>query len=192
VRVRALILAAAAAAIVAAAALAALVTPAQTQRVDLSFSPPTIFTTLPFAVGDTYTVGSTYVPLEAERPVRITGVEVIHSRGVAVLGIGAFDPDVEGTGLGLVPGWPPGEPAIAIRDPVAGRIAWYGAVAVLVGVRTTEPKSGLRGIEIRWVDANGAPGSRIFDFAVITCAPGVCETTAGEPESRLRELGLVK
>lgn len=191
-KARAFILVAAAVAAGAAVAIAAMADSTQPQRIDLSLSPPTIFTTLPFAVGDAYTIGSTNVPLEAERPVTITGVEVIHSKGVAMLGIGAFDPDVEGVGIALVPGWPPGEPAIAIRDPVAGRIAWYGAVAVLVGVRTTEPKSGFRGIEIRWVDANGASGSRIFDFAVITCAPGVCETTAGEPESRLRELGLVK
>lgn len=155
---------------------------------DLSEPPRTVFATNPFTVDDTYTLGSVAVRPEVPRPVRITDVVVLHASGIEVVGIGAFEPATER--VGLVPGWPPAGPSI--KDPRANEMTWSGAVDVLVGVRVVAPKSGFRGIEVRWVDGEGAPGREVFDLAVVTCAPGACVVEAEDADPLLRELGLLK
>jgi len=78
--------------------------------------PRTLFLTDPFETGTSYTFGSTSVPDEVTRPVTVTAVELIRSTGIEGIGVGAFDPDGEGTAIGLAPGWPPEEPAVGVTD----------------------------------------------------------------------------
>ena len=163
--------------------------PTSGPRIDLAVSPPTVFHTVDFEVGDVYTFGSTGVAPEIPRPVRITGVEVIHSEGIEIVGIGAVEPGPDG--IGLVPGWPPQGLAFA-QAPDLFAVEWSGPVNTLFGVRTTAPISGLRGVEVRWVDANGVAGARMFDIAVYTCAPGACDVEADDADPVLRELGLLR
>lgn len=158
-------------------------------QIDLAKDPQTVYLTIPFAVGDTYTFGSTAVPSSAKRSVGITGIRVIHAVGIEVVGYGAMEST--GEGIGLVPGWPPAPP-YAMRDPFAPGVTWDGEVQPLVGGRVIEPKSGLRGIEVAWSDADGIAGSRVFDFAVITCGPRACARQPDDATPLLRELGLVK
>jgi hypothetical protein len=174
-----------------AAALVALVAgcAAADSRINLADSPPTVFETIPYEVGGTYTLGESGVPPEVPRPVRITGIEVVHSRGIEVLGSGAFEPDPDGTGS--VPGWPPPGINLTLASDLPS-MHWPGAVETVLGIRTTAPKSGLRGIEVRWVDGTGVAGGRTFDIAVYTCAPGACEVAAGDADELLRELGLLR
>jgi hypothetical protein len=158
-------------------------------RVDLSLAPDPVFATIPFEVGDTYTLGSAGVPPEIKRPVTVTAVEIVHARGVEILGVGAFEPDPDASGL--VPDWPPqGRYEKDVRDVGPASASWTGDVFTLVGVRTTEPKSGLRGIDVRWIDGDGVAGGRIFDLAVVTCAPGACVADAADADL-LRQLGLL-
>lgn len=157
--------------------------------IDLARDPETVFLTIPFAVGDTYTLGSTAVPNSARRPVRITGIRVLHAVGLEIVGYGAVQDTSER--IGLVPGWPPAPP-YTIRDPLAPDATWSGDVQPLVGLRITQPRSGLRGIEVAWTDADGVAGSRVFDLAVLTCGPDACATTPDDATSLLRDLGLVK
>jgi len=157
--------------------------------------PQTVMATTPFDVGDTYTVGGIGVgPASSSRPevrgpITITAVELLNYANVEILGVGAFDPEANPSGIGLVPGWPPEgrEPYV---DPVTSGKAWPRYVSVVVGIRTTAAKSGLRGIQVSWIDGGGNRGSRVFDIAVLTCAPGACEVDAGDAEPLLRELGL--
>lgn len=162
----------------------------QSGAIDFATSPQTVLNTNPFLVGETYTVGLMEVPQDVPRPVTIMAIEVLHSRGIEVMGVGAFDPDVEDSGVGMVPGWPPVDPPIRVEEELGDAVEWDGLVAPLVGVRTTEAKSGLRGIEIRWRDADGIEGSRVYDLAVVTCAPGACEVQS--TDQFLRELGLAE
>lgn len=159
-------------------------------RVELSLTPDPVFTTIPFEVGETHTLGSAGVPPEVKRPVTVVALEVSHARGVEILGVGAFEPNPDATGL--VPGWPPqGRYEKDVRDVGPGSATWSGDVFTVVGVRTTEPKSGLRGVDVRCIDGDGLAGGRIFDLAVVTCAPGACVADAADPDL-LRELGLLR
>lgn len=151
--------------------------------------PRSVFTTNEFEVGETYTLGSTSVPEDVPRPVVITDIDVLARTNVELIGRGIFEPDDEG--IGLVPGWPP--------DVRSGRLdlraieqgtEWGGQVSPVLGIRTTAPRSGLRGVVVTWIDGNGKRGSEIFDFAVQTCAPGACERDPGEDDWLLKELGL--
>jgi hypothetical protein len=155
---------------------------------DLSRSPQTLFTTIPMNVGASYTFGSTHLPDAVKRPVTITAVEVVRKRGLEVVGIGAVE--TSDVGIGLVPGWPP--PGRPVVDPVAGKRPWSGGVDVLIGLRIVEPTSGLRGIEVRWIDGDGVAGSHVYDLAAITCSPGACTIGPDQGEAFLRELGLLK
>ncbi|MDQ3552812.1 MAG: hypothetical protein M3395_00160 [Chloroflexota bacterium] len=160
----------------------------------LSFGadPQTVLFTNPIAVGETYTVGMTGPDEDAERPVRITSIEVLRSSGVEVIGIGAFDPVELGSGIGLVAGWPPIGYDLRVRDETTLTEEWPGDVYTTIGVRTLEPRSGLRGILVRWVDADGVSGSRAFDLAVLTCAAEACTAAMLEDHDLLlSELGLV-
>lgn len=159
-------------------------------RVDFSLTPDPIFATIPFEVGETSTLGSAGVPPEIKRPVTVTSVELVHARGIEILGVGAYEPNPDA--IGLAPGWPPqGRYDRDVRDVGPGSATWGGAVFTVVGIRTTEPKSGLRGIDVRWIDGNGIAGGRIFDLAVVTCAPGACVADTADPDL-LRELGLLR
>lgn len=77
-------------------------------------------------------------------------------------------------GLGLVPDWPPQDPPIEVRDGIDEEIEWPATVQIVIGIRTTEPISGLRGILVRWRDGNEVETSKVFDSAVVTCAPDAC------------------
>jgi hypothetical protein len=151
--------------------------------------PRTVFTTNQFEVGETYTLGSVAVPENVPRPVVITDIDVLAWTNIEIVGRGVHEPDDEG--IGLAPSWPP--------DVRSGRLdlraieqgtEWVGHVSPILGIRTTAPKSGLRGVVVSWIDGNGNPGSEIFDFAVQTCAPGACERDPGEGDWLLKELGL--
>ena len=155
---------------------------------DMSRVPETVFATIPFPVGGSYTLGSMTVPSDVARPVRITSIEVVASSGVELIGMGAFDPASVSEGIGLVSGWPPA--GLTIVDPTAGAPGWTTDVAIVIGIRTTDPKSGLRGVVVRWVDGAGQEGQRVFDLAVLTCAPGACSVDPSEPGPMLTELGL--
>jgi hypothetical protein len=148
-------------------------------------------TTNPFEVGATYTLGMTGPPLEATRPVRITSIEIVSQSGVEVIGVGAFDPDEAGTGIGLVPGWPPPGFDSLVHGADTYSREWNGPVYSVVGIRTTEARSGLRGVAVRWLDGDGASRGRVFDIAVITCAPTACDPER-EGDVLLRDLGLVR
>lgn len=156
---------------------------------DLARGPQTVYVTNPFAIGDTYTFGSTGVPPSTKTPFRITSIKVLHLVGVEVLGYGALGVDDEA--LGLVPDWPPPS-TFEVQDPFAPGATWQGDVQALVGLRVTKPVSGLRGIEVSWVDGDGQPGTRIFDFAVVTCGPGCGHTPDGDSGPLLQDLGLLK
>jgi hypothetical protein len=154
--------------------------------------PQTVLFTIPFAVGETYTVGMTGPDEDAKRPLRITSVDVLRSSGVEVIGMGAFDPDELGSGIGLVPGWPPEGYDLRIREEATLTEEWPGDVYTTIGVRTLEPRSGLRGIVVGWVDADGVPGSKTFDLAVLTCTAEACSPAILEDHDLLLpELGLV-
>jgi hypothetical protein len=158
------------------------------ESIDLSVGPRVLLVTDPFAVGATYTLGETAVPSEVKRPVRITGISVVRVSGLEILGFGAMDSAA--AGIGLVPGWPPPAPYL-MRDPLEPAAVWEGHVQVLIGIRTTAPKSGLRGVRLLWTDGDGRPGSRVFDTAVLTCAPDACDLEPdAATEALLRELGL--
>ena len=160
-------------------------------RIDLAVPPNTVFATVPFEVGATYTLGEARVPAEVKRPVTVTAVEILHARGIEVLGGGAYEPRPDS--IGLVPGWPPQAPyATGIGDTIRSRVTFSGEVHTVVGIRTTAPKSGLRGIKVRWVDGDGVAGTRTFDLAVLTCAPGACHVDSADPDPMLRELGLLR
>ncbi len=122
------------------------------------------------------------------RPVRVLDIEVLEVSGVEPIGVGAFDPATLSEGIGLVPGWPPA--GLAVVDPTSADTRWATAVAIVVGVRTSAPKSGLRGIIVRWLDGAGNEGLRVFDLAVLTCAPGTCNVDPAVPGPLLTELGL--
>ncbi|MBA3290046.1 MAG: hypothetical protein H0U17_00965 [Actinobacteria bacterium] len=157
--------------------------------IDLKTSPQTLATSIEYEVGESYTLGNMAVPEEVVRPVSITGVEILHSKGIEVLGVAAFEP--RGEGIGGAPGWPPrGYEHLELRDALEEGITWSGAVAPVIGVRHLEARSGLRGLKLSWVDGHGAPGSRTWDLAVVTCSPGAC-TEQVDPESLLRQLGLM-
>jgi hypothetical protein len=156
--------------------------------VDLSRSPPTLFTTIPMDVGASFTLGSMAIPSDVPRPVTVSEVRVIHASGVQVLGAGLFDPATRPQGIGLILGWPP--PGYEIVDPADEPIGWPGEIAVVVGLRTVEPRSGLRGVLVRWVDGTNTQGERVFDMAVLTCAPAACELRGDDETALLIELGL--
>jgi hypothetical protein len=158
--------------------------------VNLSVKPRTIFVTIPFNVGDTYALGEGLVPVEVPRPVLITAITIPHMRGLDVLGVGAYEPNPDS--IGLVPGWPPEGRYAKDVKPLATEQSWPGEVHTVVGLRITEAKSGLRGIDVRWVDGAGKAGGRTFDLAVLTCAPGACEVDSATADPMLKELGLLR
>ncbi len=166
--------------------------PPQAQRLDLERPPQIVYSTLPFEVGATYTVGSVGVPVEVPGPVRVTGIEVLHASGVEVIGIGTYDGQDQRSGVGLVPGWPPELVTVPILDPRAGDAVIAGTANAVIGIRVTAPVSGLRGIRVSWVDGTGRAGSRLWDLAVITCAPGACSPADVESDAVLRDLGLIR
>jgi hypothetical protein len=97
---------------------------------------------------------------------------------VEIVGRGVLEPDDEA--IGLVAGWPP--------DTRHGRLdlralqdgsEWEGQITPILGIRTTAPKSGLRGVVVSWIDGEGNRGSETFDFA----GPDV---RAGRMRSRLK------
>lgn len=175
------------AATVIAVAVIVLVRPGEDGPIDLASSPPTIFATQPFSIGETYTLGNTFIPPELARPITITAVEVVHASGLDLLGTVAFDP--QGESIGAVPGWPPDRPDMALRDPFAEGVAWPDDVQPLIGVRVRQLPAGLRGVTVRWVDGDGVAGERTFDFAVLTCMPEPCDVDRSGAEL-LRQLGL--
>jgi hypothetical protein len=152
--------------------------------------PRTVFTTNEFEVGETYTLGSPGVPEDVPRPVVITDIEVLAWTNIEIVGRGVFEPADEE--IGLVHEWPP--------DTRSGRLdlraledgaEWEGDISPILGIRTTAPKSGLRGVVVSWIDGDGNRGSETFDFAVQTCAPGACNRDPGEDDWLLKELGLL-
>lgn len=152
--------------------------------------PRTVFTTSELEVGETYTLGSVGVPEDVPRPVVITDIDVLAWTNVEIVGRGIFEPGDEE--IGLVPGWPPQVRSgrLELRGIEQGT-EWFGHVSPILGIRTTAPMSGLRGVTVSWIDGDGNRGSETFDFAVQTCAPGACERDPGDDDWLLKELGLV-
>lgn len=157
---------------------------------NLDDPPRTVFMTNEFEVGERYTLGSTAVPEEVPRPFVITGIEVLASANIEIIGRGVFQAD--GEEVGLVPDWPPdiGSGRVDLRALEDGT-EWVGNVSPILGIRTTAPRSGLRGVVVSWIDGEGNPGSMTFDFAVQTCAPGACDGDSSGDEWLLKELGLL-
>ena len=172
-------------------ALAIVASCAPVPGVDLDRPPQTVMATQPLEVGQTYTVGSP-ASSEVPRPITITDVEVLHLVGLVVVGIGALDVESAGVGLSMVLGWPPADVAVPIVDPRSGDATFAGLPLALVGLRTTAVVSGLRGVRVSWIDADGRPGSRVWDLAIVTCSPGMCPSGDAETEEILRDLGLLR
>ncbi len=152
--------------------------------------PRTVFTTNGLEVGETYTLGSTSVPEDVPRPVVITDIEVLARTNIEIVGRGVLEPDDEA--IGLVGGWPPDTrfSRLDLRA-VEDGVEWEGDVSPILGIRTTAPKSGLRGVVVSWIDGDGNRGSETFDVAVQTCAPGACDRDPGGDDWLLKELGLL-
>jgi hypothetical protein len=156
----------------------------------LSRPPQTVGRTNDFNVGEHYTIGHMTIPTSVKRPVSVMAVDILHYRGIEVLGVSAFEPDDES--IGLVPGWPPaGYEERDFRDPLAGGVQWSAEVDLIVGIRTREPRSGLRGLRVRWIDGDGVVGEHTSDLAVLTCAPRTCDD-GDTDEALLMELGLME
>ena len=156
-------------------------------------APQTVIATDPFQVGETYRLGSMSIGssdgtgMEVQWPITITAVEVLSYANAEIVGSRAFLAGGAST-ADIVRGWPPnGE---AFMDPTTTEEEWSVPVAIVVGVRTTGPKSGIRGVQVKWMDGAGNRGSHTFDTAVLTCAPGACEVDPANAEPMLRELGL--
>ncbi|MDQ3938062.1 MAG: hypothetical protein M3253_05205, partial [Chloroflexota bacterium] len=162
-------------------------------QLDLSRYPHTVLFSDQFEVGDPFTLGMTGPPEDATRPVRITSVRVVALSGMELIGIGAFDPEEVGSGIGAVPGWPPIGYDIRALDDQTHSVDWPAAVYTVVGVRITEPQGGLRGVVVDWIDGDGVSGSEIFDIAALNCAPGACDEPGASDHSRLlNQLGLTQ
>lgn len=163
-----------------------------TDDVDLSRSPQALINTIAFEAGSRYAVGAIAPPEGVPRPVRITAVRVVHLRGVEIVGIGALEEPV--VGIGLVPGWPPesrpGDPPYELRDPLADGVTLEGRFEIVLGIRVLEPKSGLRGVVLEWIDGSGARGRRVVDIAVVGCNRAACPTEP-DGEELAMELGLL-
>ncbi len=157
---------------------------------NLDDAPRAVFMTNEFEVGELYTLGSTGVPEDVPRPFVITGIDVLASANIEIIGRGVFQSD--GEGIGLAADWPPdmGSGRLDLRALEDGT-EWVGNVSPILGIRTTAPKSGLRGVVVSWIDGEGNRGSRTFDFAVQTCAPGACDRVSSEDDWLLKELGLL-
>jgi hypothetical protein len=133
---------------------------------------------------------STDVFEAVSRPIVITDIDVLATANIEIVGRGVFEP--AGEPLGLVPDWPPDirTGRLDVRA-IEDGVEWGDRVTPVLGVRTTGPKSGLRGVVVSWIDADGNPGSETFDFAVQTCAPEACDRDPSEDEWLLQELGLL-
>lgn len=155
----------------------------------MTTNPRVVFRTNDFSVGTTYTFGHGIDPAEvgATTPIQIEEVSIVHANGVEVIGVGAFAP--EGEVPGLVEGWPP---ATATKQVVGADLPsaeWSRPVAILIGMRATEERSGFRGVRVVWRDANGERHVDVSDVAAVTCAPPGCQSV--ESERLLIDLGLV-
>ncbi len=162
-------------------------------EIDLGEYPDTVLVTVPMEVGSRLTLGMIGPAVEAERPLRLTNIEVIRRNGFTVVGVGAFNPDEAGSGLGVAPGWPPEGYALRAQDEVTYAVEWDGPVLAVVGLETSEPQAGLRGVSVTWVDAQGVTGVKHFDIALLSCEPEACELD--EPHERerfLEELQLIE
>lgn len=156
--------------------------------IDLSREPETTLEKIPFEVGESYTLGTVHIGPDVPRPVRITEVTIVQTTGLDVLGVGWIDSDSTESGIGLVPEWPPA--GVTMHDGLSEPVSAPGDIGIIVGIRTTAPKSGLRGVIIRWMDGTGGSSNRTIDLAVVTCSPRTCEAE-GDSAPLLRELGLL-
>jgi len=156
----------------------------------VSHLPRTVITTDEFEVGETYTLGSLGVPEDVPRPIVITDIDVLAWANIEIIGQGVFEP--AGEAIGLVPGWPPdtGSGRLDLRALEDGA-EWHDNVSPILGIRTTAPKSGLRGVVVSWSVCDGKRGSETFDLAVQTCAPAACDRDPAEDDWLLKELGLI-
>lgn len=164
--------------------------------VQLPQRPEVVYTTNAFPVGTTYTLGSLGVPDDVARPVVVTEIEVLETHGVEVVDMAAYDAAAVSPGIGLVEGWPPPIDSGQLQ-PSPSEHRWdVDHVGVIVGLRTTEPLSGLRGVRVTWHDADGATGTRVFDHAVVTCAAeqdcGSHDPELDDDEALLVRLGLFR
>lgn len=174
-------------------ALAACTSPLESrpEDVDWAETPQTIFTTDDFPVGSSYTVGSLSLPPDAEYPVVVTGIEVLRTEGVRVLGTRAYT-ESAGDSIGLVPSWDPSVLGGDAREPSADSAPFTaGSIGLVVGIETVADRSGLRGLRATWHDGVGSEHVTTFDLAVVTCALGACAEGQADDESLVRELGLV-
>jgi hypothetical protein len=160
------------------------------ERVDVSSDPRLMMLTDPMEMGDRLTVGMTGPDEHAVFPVRITAIEVLATNGFEVVGVGAFDPQELGSGIGGVPGWPPHGYEIPVQGDATFATEWHGPIFTVVGIELTAPMGGLRGIAVSWTDGNGGSHTDVFDYAVLSCPSGACDEDE-DAQQALVDLGLV-
>jgi hypothetical protein len=157
-------------------------------RIDLGLDPPLLLNTNAFAVGERYTLGMHGPDEHAPRPVRVTDIEVIHASGVRIVGVGVLDTARQGSGIGLVPGWPPEGYTVDAVDQATYEDDWHVLVQTVVGLEVTKLPAGLRGVQVSWVDGTGAEQTKVFDITAVTCAGASCVDE--QTYATLEELGL--
>jgi hypothetical protein len=161
-----------------------------TQGIDLAADPHSVTATPAFAVGERFTVGMTHPDQDSPRPLRVTSVEVLNAVGLEQVGVGVVNGARVGVNVGILAGWPPDGYAVDATGDAAYEREWDQPIYTIVGAEVTAATSGLRGIEVGWVDADGKSHTRVFDIAVVNCPAGACETEAQQQQT-LRDLGLI-
>lgn len=170
----------------------AAVEPVEGHGIPLEKSPRVVFTTEPFAIGERYSFGHYESEWGGENKgrIRVVAIELIYSSGVELVGVGAFDASGVDVGVGLVPGWPPAQPALdAVGDGTYQR-DWPDPSVFVLGIEVQASKAGFRGIRTRWIDQSGAQRVSVQDIAAVTCSDPSCPPIGGSNEQLLCELGL--
>jgi hypothetical protein len=170
----------------------AAVEPVEGDGIPLEKSPRVMFTTDPFAIGERYSFGhyQSEWGRANEGRIRVVAIELIVSSGVELVGVGAFDARGIDVGVGLVPGWPPAQPALdAVGDETYQR-DWPDPSVFVLGIEVQATKAGFRGIRTRWIDESGLQRTSVLDVAAVTCSEPACPAIGGSNEQLLCELGL--
>ena len=166
--------------------------PVEGDGIPLEKSPPVVFTTDPFAIGERYSFGhyqSEWGRANQGR-IKIVAIELITSSGVELVGVGAFDASSVDVGVGLVPGWPPAQPALDTMGDETYLRDWPDPSVFILGIEVQATKAGFRGIRTLWIDQSGVQRVSVQDVAAVTCSDPACPAIGGSNEQLLCELGL--
>ncbi len=167
-------------------------TPQESTPIDLRAGPAVTIQTDPLEEGARYSLGHTLSEW-AERPhdgIRIQSVEVLHARGIELIGRGAYDAASVEMQLGFIEGWPPVGWDIQAFDSEIYEIEWPGAVVLVLGIEVRGEKAGLRGLRMVWRDATGDEHVSVLDLAVVTCSATACDPDTTTSDELLLDLGL--